>query len=836
MKSRRRFSRKFVISAGILTVFLSAYLYFGLLPGGLKDATIQEISKYTDKKLYFTKALYLPFEGFSLHQVKITDKNGFLLFSAKKLAINVRILPFFTDKKIMISNLYLDSPVIELQTSPKKTAVVKPPIKTQISGQIDVPVISDQKKVALNALPDGGFDAFLPENVYLEQIEILNGLVTVRKDALSPVAEEINSINIRMGFQKPPKLSFDGSLKLGHTPYATIHLKGDWDLNKANYEFYLDTKSDYVPSWLLDYQKKRFLILKNSKFSLSTHLKSVNETLAIFHSKAILKNTEITAGNGIYKGEMALDVEGAFNFNTKHFDRYRGVLDLKNVDVQGLTQAIDSLKNVNGQIRFQPDLLQFVNVTGVYKNIPFQTVGSLTSFKELKLDETILVNANIQDVLSLVPDNQKKLIKDLTFQGRCQAVTTVIGSLRQADQLKVDYKLHIEDGIIENAAKKIRADGISGDILMNADGVQIKNARFILAKKNYSLEALIPKKPGAPGSLKLLSEDLRLEGSCFLNENDLAVKNAHIETRGITADFHGKIYDFQDPFCDVAGQMEIRLDKAAESFAKEAPFFKTAGLKGTLGGPFALKGLWNHPLDWDLKADLGSPLLFVSQSIRLLGFEVQARMKNRLLQIPFFRASGYQGNASGEAIFNLLKPEIRFDAKLRGHDIDLGLLVQDLNPAKKDVDGKLSAQVSMGGILGSQESFQGSGSLSIHNGRLFKTDLFKQMGNLPFVKVEGLDVVEFTNVDANFTIHDKKAWTQDLRLLSETVDLSLEGTVDFNQTLDMIMNVRYSEAVIRGAYDTGGLVPFVVQQAENLISQYKVSGTLKEPRYDKILI
>ncbi len=47
------------------------------------------------------------------------------------------------------------------------------------------------------------------------------------------------------------------------------------------------------------------------------------------------------------------------------------------------------------------------------------------------------------------------------------------------------------------------------------------------------------------------------------------------------------------------------------------------------------------------------------------------------------------------------------------------------------------------------------------------------------------------------------------------------------------MNIRYSNDIIQGAYDTGGLVPFVVQQAENSISQYRVSGTLKQPKYEK---
>jgi hypothetical protein len=38
---------------------------------------------------------------------------------------------------------------------------------------------------------------------------------------------------------------------------------------------------------------------------------------------------------------------------------------------------------------------------------------------------------------------------------------------------------------------------------------------------------------------------------------------------------------------------------------------------------------------------------------------------------------------------------------------------------------------------------------------------------------------------------------------------------------------------MEGAFQTGGLVPFVVQEAADFISQYRISGTLKDPKYEK---
>ena len=56
------------------------------------------------------------------------------------------------------------------------------------------------------------------------------------------------------------------------------------------------------------------------------------------------------------------------------------------------------------------------------------------------------------------------------------------------------------------------------------------------------------------------------------------------------------------------------------------------------------------------------------------------------------------------------------------------------------------------------------------------------------------------------------------------------------QDMDLLMDIGYTNAVFLGAQDAGGLAPLVINQAAGLISQYKISGTLKKPQYDKILL
>jgi hypothetical protein len=105
-----------------------------------------------------------------------------------------------------------------------------------------------------------------------------------------------------------------------------------------------------------------------------------------------------------------------------------------------------------------------------------------------------------------------------------------------------------------------------------------------------------------------------------------------------------------------------------------------------------------------------------------------------------------------------------------------------------------------------------------------------------FIRVEGLDAVAFRQAQGNFTIGDKKLSTDNLNLVGDTVDLMLRGDIGFDQSLDMAMEIRYSNDVIRGAYDTGGLVPFIVQNAQGMISEYHVGGTVSKPKYEKMSV
>ncbi|MBI3315854.1 MAG: hypothetical protein HYZ87_02635 [Candidatus Omnitrophica bacterium] len=834
MKFRRRVSTKIVWTLAFFAALFSVYLYLGLFPGKLKAKVIQKIEGLTEARVEFSKSLYLPFEGLIFHDLKVMDSGGRTLFSAKKLSLNARLIPFFKEKKIIVDRVSLESPVYEwpLEPAPRKQATLPP--KTVLSGQIPVPVVPDDPKPDISALEEGP-NALLPENVYLQSIEISDGHVLIRKNSASPVLEHLRAINLRLEFEKPPVLTLKGFFHLGETAYASINFQGQWDLEKAGYEFLVEIKADEVPPWLDSYQQKAQVHLERGRTWLEVRLQSVGEEKAFFRAQAVLQDALIHLHKIKYSGHMKLSAKGLFNFETKIFERYQGLLEFIDVSVDGLSEKLPPLHSIQGKIAFQPDLFTIQSVRGELNRLTFEVEGTIRSFKELLADAKIRTQATIEDVLELLPEKEKEFLRSFDVQGQCQALTLIRGTLLKPTELAKEFRLAIRDGSIRSKDKKIALEGLSAEIFADDRGARISDASFLMDEKKHLLNLTIPKKPLEPGKLRLSSPELRVEADYHLEGQDIRIRSADVSyLDGFRAQVQGKILNPTNPALDIQGDLAIDTAKASASLVRQVPALEKLDLRGTLNGYFALQGLWSDPLNWDFKMDGRGDPIFLKEKIQLDNFELQIRMKNKIVRFPYLHARIYGGTVASELWLDYSKPKPSFSGKMYLNQVDLGGIVKALKPSLVDFGGVITTQSQAFGELNDPQSIQGTGAVEIRDGRLWKTDLFKAMGDLPFVKVRGLDFVVFRQLTADFLIRDKRVWSENLHLFSDTVALTLKGSAGFDQTLDLMMNIRFSKDVLLGAMDTGGIAPFVVQEVEDFISQYKITGTLKEPKYEKV--
>ena len=181
MKPQRKI---FTRSAVVLVLFFfggALYLRIGIFPGKLREVAGQKIEQWTHKKVVFDRAVFIPFHGLSLTRVGVFEPDGRPLFQARRVTVNVRLLPFLAEKKIVVNRCLLDGAFYDWSLAGEKAPAPSATPKTVISGQIAVPTVPENRPPDLKDIRNGP-DFFLPENVYIERIEIADGRLVIRAD------------------------------------------------------------------------------------------------------------------------------------------------------------------------------------------------------------------------------------------------------------------------------------------------------------------------------------------------------------------------------------------------------------------------------------------------------------------------------------------------------------------------------------------------------------------------------------------------------------------------------------------------------------------------------
>ncbi|MCG3175868.1 MAG: hypothetical protein MOGMAGMI_00805 [Candidatus Omnitrophica bacterium] len=834
MKSRGRPLRRIAVLTGIIAALAGAYLHFGLLPGDLKPYALERVGPHLGVRVDFSKAIYLPFRGLTFEQVKIWDLQGRPLFKARALAINLSAITFFREKRIVIQNLYLDRPAYDLRldTLRRKPRPQEAPPMTRISGQIEVPVAGTERAPSLRQIAHGP-DMLLPENVYLEQVEVRRGIMTIRETADSPIIERVRSADLRIAFRRPPVVRLSGKVELGEDRYTNIRLEGTYDLKSSAYEFVLRVDGKRLPNWASRLQQGRSIRLEKARYALSARVGRAEDHGMAFRAQAHLSGADLCVSSSAFTGQTRADISGVFDPDDRSVRDFRAVLQFERLTATGLGKDIGRLDALSGQAALSPDLIEIRSVQGTFRGLPFQADGTVRSFKDLTLDLTVKTATRINSLLAVLPEDQKRLFSGLHIDGPCHATTRLRGSLKGGGvSATKEHAVVLEQAQLHHSGSGLRLTDLSARIDVNDSGITVKGARFKHGAAAYRMELSIPKAANTDGRFELSTARFKARAEYRTDGQDLRILKGRYETRGLKLGVQGRIKDLKDPYLSVEGELSADLRAAREEFADRQPALRDLSVSGDVSGYYRLDGYWDRPKDWALSMDLESPGVELAR-LELDRLRAQVRMRDRKLDIPYIQAAPYGGYLGAKVLVDLDRAIPSYEGRLHANNIDVARLGRSLGSKDPKLAGTAILQSTFSGRVGETSSLRGQGALTIRDGHLWETSQFKQMGELVLVKVEGLDNVVFEDLNATFALRDGRLWTQDLTLMGSTVDLSLRGSVSFRQELDLMMSIQYSSDVYQGAMDAGGIVPLVLNQASNLISEYRIGGTMAAPTYTK---
>lgn len=833
VKVHRRLPLKLILLACLAATLVVAYLRYGFLPEGLRDRALAALETSTGVRLDFRKALYLPFQGLILEGASVHVPAEGIRFRADRVVLDVRLSDLVRDKKIVIDTLRLDRPFYEWVLHPASAKPQPPPTMTRLTGQLAVPVVGEDAPVTLERAVSEGTGAFLPENVYLEQIEIRDGHVRVLETEGGRLVEDVRSIGLRIALDEPPVVSVEGSLVLGGNEAVTADLKGRWNLDASAYDLLLDVRGRRIPAWLSGPLRSGPVRLGEGPYLVRVRFKNGPEGAVVFRTQARLPQADAALDRLRLKGSVRLDVEGSYDTAALKLSAYRGSAALEDASLSGLADSVPTVDGLEGLVRFEPDRVWSDEVRARAGDVPLAARFSVQSFAQPVLDAEVRVDSDAERLLPLISEADRAWMKGAQISGRVEARSTFRGPLRVPGGLETHHDVSLSAGTIRVPDKQLVLTDASMRAQVNPGEILVREGLFKAGDLAYRIELDYPRKPGGTGSLRLTAPELDVRADYAPENNGFFIRSAAVRYHGLDAQLSGRIREFDRPRIDVNGRFQADLARLGAHAGTRFPALADAGLAGSASGAFNWSGPVDRPVDWTLAIDLDADPLVLRRRVRVGQFKMQLRQQGGVVQVPYFHGRPYGGTLGARFAFDLRRRPVTVESQFFANNVNLHDFLVDLDGKPKSLSGNFSLQGRTAGVLGKAESFTGTGSVDVRDGKLWETQLFKAMGQLPFVKVEGLDLTVFRNLAGTFLIRDKRLWSQDLTVTSDVVHLSLQGSAGFDQTLDFLMRIRYSPDILEGAKQAGGLVPFVVQEAEGFISVYKIGGTVSKPTFEK---
>ena len=168
------------------------------------------------------------------------------------------------------------------------------------------------------------------------------------------------------------------------------------------------------------------------------------------------------------------------------------------------------------------------------------------------------------------------------------------------------------------------------------------------------------------------------------------------------------------------------------------------------------------------------------------------------------------------------------------NETELSALAEQMDLPTEKLSATLNLDLVMRGDLNRAESITGFGNFQILGEHLWSTPLFKELENVSFVTIEGMDNLLFNRASGSFNIGDNHIYSEDSVLSSRLIDILIHGKIGFDKSLNLKLLSRFSSGLREESFQVGGFAPAVMNIAENKITQYRVTGTLDDPVYKPI--
>jgi hypothetical protein len=612
-------------------------------------------------------------------------------------------------------------------------------------------------------------------------------------------------------------------------------------------------------------------LLHNSPASLNGKIESPHQEFVAniqiksnLPLKSLVEKTDIAIGGGIadidlnlnYKKDGSYDaamisaiknlvfthktlsMAGDFNINGRAHgnmgdlksSEYKGAVNFKNVNASGI-DGLPSISGAFGEASFTRNSLSIKELHGTALGRRIRLKGEMRHEKEYPdIDLNLKIAAMpLPDLISLMPVEIRDRFEGIELKGKCSVNVDISGSGDRLESYLYKGGIKIEGASASLGYWPHHISDLSSEISFQGNEIHWKNTRFIVSGTDYYSQGSLTDfaRPGIAAHLK--SDTISAVLECrLLNDNTISISRLDGRYRATTFSFKGNIDNLSSAYADMSGTAYLALQDIKFILPEEFNIPDELKLSGTIKFNIDMKGPVNRPLDWVVFMEGTSKTVYCA-GLSLKNLYLDYRMKNRFVDIPIVSLDTYDGTIKINSRANLKAEDQPFIINVDINSIDLHQLIKDTEGKDQKIKGALSSKIILNGYINRQDSIHGSGWIQVSDGYLWEFPVLR--GIMDILLMIPPEYVVLTDAFGNFTVKNKRVYTEDFKMLSKTASLLWVGSLGFNKTLDFNITGRFAESIIKQVSEPGKIKSAILKEAGKLIAEIRLTGTFDQPRY-----
>ncbi len=502
---------------------------------------------------------------------------------------------------------------------------------------------------------------------------------------------------------------------------------------------------------------------------------------------------------------------------------------LKEASITGLKYP-GNLSLLNGSYEINESGIRIPRLKGNLLDNPFVANINFEDFSNPSLHiDAKIPDFDLKDTKKILPDKLKKAFNSIELSGLSSLDIKFDKLLNDDLSSDLEASIGLRKALLKNQALDLELKDVEGDVNLKNNELALDKISFIWADNPYTL------------NLRLFdfSEPII---NFYLSGKDLSIKSSLTSTSGGNSHLEETILKFKSSHMVIMGDIQnIRSNPDINLYIKGNVHAEDTGIfspkiqnfldKTKLKGNIEIDSIVSGPVKNTLMLEIG--LKASSDNISVYGlngrnFYMNLRMKNKVLEIPHLSLNPYDGVLLTVFALDLSNPLKPYTIDLKIDGVNVNKLVADTTLKEKKISGDLSSKFAVAGNLLDLDSIRGSGWIHIKNGYLWEIPVVRGIGQALLLR--GFEKVIFDEAGGDFTIEHKFLETNNLKLWSNQVVLTGEGSLDFSGNIDLDVSTSIMEGIIDEEQDDfKQLTKDLLREAGQIVGNMKITGPISKP-------